>query len=106
MPARSDGIRDRCKLSRNPPSRLGNQGKQPSTWRTSFLRPLPRRGRAFVLLRSHHAPFFGGNPFTPKLRGCTAIPLPAHATSGRDRRRPPPVRPVVCSLQRECAAPP
>src|SRR6266851_3084329 len=92
MPVRSDGIRDRCKLSRNPPSHLGNQGKQPSTWRTSFSLPLPRRGRAFVLLRSHHAPFFGGNPFTPKLRGCTAVPLPAHATCGRDKRRPGRVR--------------
>ncbi len=87
MPVRSDGIRDRRKLYRNPPSHLGNQGKPPSTWRTSFLRPLPRRGRAFVLLRSHHAPFFGGNPFTPKLRGCTAVPLPARATCGRDKRR-------------------
>src|SRR5216684_4517602 len=29
-----------------------------------LLCPLPRRGRAFVLLRSHRAPFFGGNPFT------------------------------------------
>src|SRR5229473_1508579 len=92
MPVRSDGIRDRRKLYRNPPSHLGNQGKPPSTWRTSFLRPLPRRGRAFVLLRSHHAPFFGGNPFTPKLRGCTAIPLPAHATCGRDKGRPRRVR--------------
>src|SRR5216684_3083689 len=52
-----------------------------------LLCPLPRRGRAFVLLRSHHAPFFGGNPFTPKLRGCAAVPLPAHATCGRDKRR-------------------
>ncbi len=49
-------------------------------------------GAGRLLLRSHHAPFFGSNPFTPKLRGCTAIPLPAHATCGRDKRRPRCVR--------------
>src|SRR5260370_17081666 len=104
MPVRSDGIRDRRKLYRNPPSHLGNQGKQPSTWRTSFLRPLPRRGRAFVLLPSHHAPFFGANPFTPNSGVAPRSPArPVQPADRSKRPRPLPFPPpsLPCS-----AAPP
>src|SRR5229473_44224 len=52
--------------------------------------PLLRQGVCFgCALIAHH--FSGATP-SPKLRGCTAIPTPARATCGRDKRRPGRVR--------------
>ena len=64
MPARSDGIRDRCKLYRNPPSRLGNQGNNRQHGVPPFCARFPAgAGRLFCCAPiTHH--FFGGNPFT------------------------------------------
>src|SRR5229473_428481 len=48
------------------------------------------QGICFAALPSRT--IFRGQPLHPKLRGCTAIPLPACATCGRDKRRPRRVR--------------